>query len=184
VVASRFFVLPDWTPYATATCKCPRAWQAEMAASPRGKQQSGTVGCREYTSIFVSSETAPCSRASARVLVRDAAWMPHFLAKESAGNAGSKRASERHCPKNTDVSLVDQPTPGTPFRHLADFRLFFETREKTRGFARNRFARDARRRRDAVARRQRGWRSIAHTQSLSDSANRRHVWSQDAARLG
>ena len=52
--------------------------------------------------------------------------MPHFLAKESAGNAGSKRAAERHCPKNTEVSLVEQPTPGTPFRHLADFRFFFK----------------------------------------------------------
>jgi len=102
-----------------------------MAASPRGKQQSGTVGCREYTLIFVSSETAPCSRASARVLVRGAAWMPHFLAKESAGNTGSKRASERLCPKNTDASLVDRPTQGTVFRHLADFRLCLETREKT-----------------------------------------------------
>jgi hypothetical protein len=103
-----------------------------MAASLRGKQQSGTVGCREYTLIIVSSETAPCSRASARVLGRGAAWMRHFLAKESAGNAGSKRASERLCPKNTDANLVDRSTQGTVFRHLADFRLFFETREKTK----------------------------------------------------
>jgi len=124
---------------------------------------------------------APCSRASARVLVRGAAWMPNFLAKESAGNAGSKRVSERHFPKTTDVSLVDQlqalrsgtwPISG-----------FFSKRGRKRGFARNRFARDARRRSDAVARRQRGWRSIARTQSLSDSENRRHVWFPDAARL-
>ena len=60
-----------------------------MAASPLRKQQSGTVGFRECTLIFVSSETAPCSRASARVLVRGAAWMRHLLAKESAENAGS-----------------------------------------------------------------------------------------------
>ena len=97
-----------------------------MAASLRGKQQSGTVGCREYTLIIVSSQTAPCSRASARVLGRGAAWMRH------AGNAGSKRASERLCPKNTDASLVDRPTQGTVFRHLADFRLFLETRGKTK----------------------------------------------------
>ena len=42
---------------------------------PRGKQKSGTVGCRKYTLIFISSETAPWSRASARVLVRGAARM-------------------------------------------------------------------------------------------------------------
>jgi hypothetical protein len=29
------------------------------------------------------------------VLVRGAAWMRHFLAEESAGSAGSWRASER-----------------------------------------------------------------------------------------
>jgi hypothetical protein len=101
-------------------------------ASPRGKQQSGTVGCREYTLIFVSSETAPCSRASARELVRGAAWMRHFLAKETVGNAGSRRASERHLPENTDASSVDRPTQRTPFRHLADFRFFLETWEKTK----------------------------------------------------
>jgi hypothetical protein len=155
VFASRFFVLPDWAPYAIATCKCPRAWQAAMAASPRGKQRSGTVGCREYTQIFVSWETAPCSRASARVLVRGAAWMRHFLAKESAGNAGSKRASERPCPKTADAILVGQPTPGTLFRHLADIRRYFETREKTRfrtkSFRTGR-ATATRRRRQAAAR--------------------------------
>ena len=106
VNASSFFVLPDWAPYAPATCKYPRAWQAATAASPRGKQKSGTVGCREYTSIFVSSETAPCSRPSACVLVRGAARMRHFHAKERAGNAGSWRASERLLPKNTDASSV------------------------------------------------------------------------------
>ena len=180
--APRFFVLPDWAPYATATCKRPRAWQAARAASPRGKQQSGTVGCREYTYIFVSSETAPCSRASARVLVRGAAWMRRFLAKESAGNAGSMRVSERLCPKIIDASLVDRPTQGTVFRHLADFRFFRNAGENVL-FARNRFARDARRRHDAVDGRQRGWRSIAHTASLSDSANRHNVWSPNAARL-
>jgi hypothetical protein len=183
VFASRFFVLPDWAPYATATCKCPRAWQAAMAASPRGKQRSGTVGCREYTQIFVSWETAPCSRASARVLVRGAAWMRHFLAKESAGNAGSKRASERLCPKNTDASLVDRPTHKALYSGTWPISVFFLKRGGKRSFARNRFARDARRRRDAVARRRRGWRSVAHTASLIDSANRRHVWSPDAARL-
>jgi hypothetical protein len=154
--------------------KCSRAWQAAMAASPRGKQQSGTVGCREYTLILVSSETVPCSRASARVPVRGAAWMRHFLAEESAGNAGSKRALGRLCPQNTDASLSDRPTQGTVCRHLANFRLFSK-RGRKRSFARNRFVRDARWRRDAVARRRRGWRSVAHTASLSDSANRRHV---------
>ena len=74
-----------------------------MAASPRGKQESGTVECREFTTIFVSSETAPWSWVSARVLVRDAAWMRHFLAKGSTGNAGSKRASDRHFFNNTDT---------------------------------------------------------------------------------
>jgi len=134
VNASRFFFLPDWAPYAsaTATCKCPCAWQAVMAASSRDRQQSGPVGCREYSLIFVPSETAPCSRASARVLVRGAARMRHFLAKESEGNAGRKRASERLCPKNADASMVDRPTEGTILRHLADFRIFFETRERTK----------------------------------------------------
>ena len=95
VNASRFFVMPDWVPYATATCKCLRAWQAALAASLRGIKKSRTVGCREYTLIFVSSETAPCSRASARVLVRGAGRMRHFHAKERAGKAGSRRASDR-----------------------------------------------------------------------------------------
>ena len=46
-----------------------------------------------------------------------------------------------------------------------------------------RFARDARRRRVDVARRRRGRRSIVHIVSLSVSANRRRVWSADAAHL-
>jgi len=116
-------------PYTTATtCKCPRAWQAAMAASLRGKLQSGKAGCREYSSIFVS----PCSRASARVLVLGATRMRHFLAKESAGNAGSQRSSERLSPKNTDASSVVLPAQGTPFGHWAEFPSFFETREKTK----------------------------------------------------
>ena len=126
-----FLKLPDWAPYTIATCNCIRAWRAAMAASSPGKQQSGTVGCREYTLILVPSVTALCSRASARVPVRGAARMRHFHAKERAGNAGSKRASERLLPKSTDASSVHRPTPGTPFRHLADFRPFFETGQKT-----------------------------------------------------
>jgi hypothetical protein len=102
-----------------------------MAALPRVKRKRGPFGCREYSLIFVSSETAPCSRAVSRVLVRGAAWTRHFLAKESAGNAGSSRASERLSPQKTDASSVYRPTQGSPFRHLANFRLFFETREKT-----------------------------------------------------
>jgi len=101
----------------------PRWRRRRMAASPPGEQQSGAVGCRACTSIFVSSDTAPCSRASARVLVPGATWMRHFLAKESAGNAGSWRASERLLPKNADASSVDRPTKGTPFRHLTGFRF-------------------------------------------------------------
>jgi hypothetical protein len=58
--------------------------------------------------------------------------MRHFLAKESAGNAGSKRASERLSPENMDASSVDRPTQGTPDRHLANFRFLLETREKTK----------------------------------------------------
>ena len=177
--ASRFFVLPDWAPYATATCKCPRAWQAAMAASSRDKQQSGTVGCREYSSIFVSSETAPCSRASARVLVRVAARMRHFLAPRKVWETPAQ-----------SVFQLKTPTPVWSFYQLQALRSgtwpisdIFSKRGRKRRFARNRFARDARRRRDAVARRRRGWRSIAHTASVSDSANRRRVWSPDAARL-
>jgi hypothetical protein len=46
-----------------------------------------------------------------------------------------------------------------------------------------RFARDARQRRDNVARRRHGWRSNAHTVSPCGYANRRCVWSTDAAHL-
>jgi hypothetical protein len=95
-----------------------------MAASPWGKQQSGTAGCREYTLIF-ASKTAPWSRASACVLVLGAARMRHFLAKERAGNAGSWRASERLSPKNTDASSVISPAQGTPFGLWAEFPSFF-----------------------------------------------------------
>ena len=105
-----------------------------MAALPRVKRKRGPFGCREYSLIFVSSETAPCSRAVSRVLVRGAAWTRHFLAKESAGNAGSSRARQSgfHRKKPTPcASSVYRPTQGSPFRHLANFRFFFETREKT-----------------------------------------------------
>ena len=54
--------------------------------------------------------------------------------------------------------------------------VFSSKRGRKRSCARKRIARDARRRRDAFAKRRRDWRSIAHTASLSDSANRRRVW--------
>jgi hypothetical protein len=76
-----------------------------MAASPRGgKQQSGTVGCREYSLItFVSSNRRRSRGSSARAGPRRHA---DLRAKERSGNAGSWRASERLTPKDTDVSLV------------------------------------------------------------------------------
>jgi len=126
-----------------------------MAALSRDKQQSGTVGCREYSSILGSSETAPCFRASARVLVRGVARKRYVLAKERVRNAGSRRASERLSTENTDASLVVLPTAGTPPWHLADFRHFFETREKMKirtKSTRTGRATATRRRRQAAAR--------------------------------
>jgi hypothetical protein len=59
----------------------------------------------------------------------------------------------------------------------------FRNARKDEDSRRNRFSRDARQRRVDVARRRRGWRSIAHTVSPCGSANRRCVWSTDAAHL-
>jgi len=80
------------------------------------------------------------------------------------------------------VSLINSGVLSS-FGYLADFRTCFETRGKNECSCRNRFARDARQRRVDVARRRRGWRSIAHTVSPCGSANRRCVWSTDAAHL-
>ena len=77
------------------------------------------------------------------------------------------------------VSLIQ----GYSVRLLGRFRTFSETRGKNEDSCRNRFARDARQRRVDVARRRRGWRSIAHTVSPCDYANPRCVLSTDAAHL-
>jgi hypothetical protein len=65
---------------------------------------------------------------SARAGPRRRADAPFPRSKESVGNAGPERLST----ENTDASLVILPTAGTPLWHLADFRHFFETREKTK----------------------------------------------------
>jgi len=181
VFASRFFVLPDWAPYATTTCKCPRAWQAAMAASPRGKQQSGTVGCRE-TLKYSFHRKRRCARRRQR-----ACWSAAPCACPISSLRKVRETPARSARQSVLVQRI--PTPVWWINQLHALRsgtwpvsIFFSKRGRKRNFARNQFARDARRRHDAVARRRRGWRSIAHTASLSDSANRRHVWSPDAAR--
>jgi len=59
----------------------------------------------------------------------------------------------------------------------------FSKRERERRFARMRFARNARRRRDDVAWRRRGGRHASTTLCLRCFARRRLVWSTDAAHL-
>jgi hypothetical protein len=85
--------------------------------------------------------------------------------------------------ENTDSILVVLPVQVHSVRVLGRFRTCFEARGRNVDSCRNRFARDARQRRVDVARRRRRWRSIAHTVSPCDSANRHCVWSTDAAHL-
>ena len=74
---------------------------------------------------------------------------------------------------------------GTQFSSLVSWPIsdIFLNARKNEDSCKNRFARDARQRRADVARRRRGWRSIAHTVSPCGSANRCCVWSTDAAHL-
>jgi len=101
----------------------------------------------------------------------------------TVNSTGSQRASDRISTENTGSILAVLPIQGYSVRLLGQFRTFFETRGKREDSCRNRFARDARQRRVDVTRRRRGWRSIAHTVSQCGSANRRCVWSTDAAHL-
>jgi len=101
----------------------------------------------------------------------------------TVNSTGSQRASDRFSTENTGSILAVLSIQGYSVRLLGRFRTFFETRGKNEDSCRNRFARDARQRRVDVARRRCGWRSIAHTISPCGSANRRCVWSTDAAHL-
>ena len=103
--------------------------------------------------------------------------------KEKAGTTGSWRVSERLKKQQNRRQFGALTNSRHCVRALGRFPFFVSKRGRNRRFVRRQFARDARRQHDAVARRRRGWRSIAHTASLSDFANRRHVWSPDAARL-
>jgi len=81
------------------------------------------------------------------------------------------------------VESVLRPKELYSVRLLGRFRTFFGTRGKNEDSCRKRIARHARQRRVDVARRRRGWRSIAHTVSTCGFANRCCVWSTDAAHL-
>jgi hypothetical protein len=101
----------------------------------------------------------------------------------TVNSSGSQRASDRFSAENTGSILASLPIQGYSVRLLGRFRTLFEARGKNEDSFRKRFSRDARQRRVDVATRRRGWRSIAHTVSPCGSANRRCVWSTDAARL-
>jgi len=101
----------------------------------------------------------------------------------TVNSTGSQRASDRFPTENTGSILAVLPIQGYSVRLFGRFQSFFKTRGKNEYSCRKRFARDARQRRVDVARRRRGWRSIAHTVSPCGSANRRCVWSTDAAHL-
>jgi len=101
----------------------------------------------------------------------------------TVNSTGSQRASDRISTEKNGSNLAVLPIQGYSVRLLSRFRTFFGTWGKNEDSCSIRFARDARQRRVDVARRRRGWRSITHTVSQCGSANRRCVWSKDAAHL-